>query len=493
MAENSPVRWLAVFLLGAASVLGYAPFRVFPLPLLTLAVAIAIWRSAPTPRDAAASGFAFGLGMFLAGVSWIYVSLQEFGGMPVPLAALATLLFCCLLALYPAAAAWLAARLRGSGFWRDSLLVAGSWTVTEWLRGWLFGGFPWLAVGYSQSPPSPLAGFAPVVGVYGLSFLAAFIAALLALSWKRQERMFWAAVVVLVIVSLGSGIAGWPWTTPRSEPLSVSLLQGNIEQSLKWRPELLDRSLDTYRRLAREHPAQLVVLPETALPTTLDMLEPSYLSDLAAGKNGDALVGIVTHDQRGRYFNSAVGIGAGAEQRYDKSHLVPFGEFVPRGFAWTLALLHIPMSNFARGAKDQPPLDLAGERVAVNICYEDAFGEEIIRVLPEATLLVNLSNVAWFGDSLAPAQHLQIAQLRALETGRYMLRATNTGRTAVVDPHGEIVAQLPPFTADALQAEVRGYLGLTPFARWGNVPAVTIAVLALGLALWRGRTTSFAR
>ncbi|MBS1173427.1 MAG: carbon-nitrogen hydrolase:apolipoprotein N-acyltransferase, partial [Proteobacteria bacterium] len=281
MAENSPVRWLAVFLLGAASVLGYAPFRVFPLPLLTLAVAIAIWRSAPTPRDAAASGFAFGLGMFLAGVSWIYVSLQEFGGMPVPLAALATLLFCCLLALYPAAAAWLAARLRGSGFWRDSLLVAGSWTVTEWLRGWLFGGFPWLAVGYSQSPPSPLAGFAPVVGVYGLSFLAAFIAALLALSWKRQERMFWAAVVVLVIVSVGSGIAGWPWTTPRSEPLSVSLLQGNIEQSLKWRPELLDRSLDTYRRLAREHPAQLVVLPETALPTTLDMLEPSYLSDLA--------------------------------------------------------------------------------------------------------------------------------------------------------------------------------------------------------------------
>jgi apolipoprotein N-acyltransferase len=486
-AENPAARWLAAFLLGAASVLGFAPFRLFPLPLVTFAIATALWRSAPTPRHAAASGFAFGLGMFLAGVSWIYVSLQEFGGMPVPLAALATLLFCGVLALFPAAAAWLVARLRGGGFWRDSLLAAGSWTVTEWLRGWLFTGFPWLALGYSQSPPSPLAGLAPVVGVYGLSFLAAFMAALLALSWKRQEQMFWAAGVVLVIISLGSGIAGWPWTTPKSEPLSVSLLQGNIEQSLKWRPELLDRSLDTYRRLAHEHPARLVVLPETALPTTLDMLGPSYLADLAAGKNSEVLVGIVTHDERGRYYNSAVGIAAGAEQRYHKSHLVPFGEFVPPGFAWTLALLRIPMSNFTRGAIDQPPLDLAGEKVAVNICYEDAFGEEIIRVLPEATLLVNLSNVAWFGDSLAPAQHLQIAQLRALETGRYMLRATNTGKTAVVDPHGEIVAQLPTFTAGALQAEVRGYLGLTPYARWGNEPVVTLALLTLALALWRRR------
>ena len=242
---------------------------------------------------------------------------------------------------------------------------------------------------------------------------------------------------VAALAICGLGLARVPWTSPKPHTLTVSLLQGNIEQSLKWRPELLSQSLETYLQLARDHPARLIVLPETALPTTLDDVAPDYLAQLAAtaGGSGDALLGIVTLDGHGRYFNSAVSAGDPAK-RYSKSHLVPFGEFTPPAFGWTLAILHIPMSDFSRGSTDQPPLDLAGEKVAVNICYEDLFGEQIIRALPEATLLVNVSNVAWFGDSLAPAQHLQIAQLRALESGRFMLRSTNTGETAVVSPQG---------------------------------------------------------
>ncbi len=471
------------FLLGAATVLGFAPFGLFPLPLLTLAGAFALWRAKVSPREAALSGYVFGLGLFLAGVSWIYVSLSQFGGMPAPLAAFATLLFCALLALFPAAAAWLWALLRRDRVWFDSLLGAACWTLTEWLRGWLLSGFPWLALGYSQAPPSPLAGFAPLAGVYGLTFLLAWLAALLALSWRDTADQFRAGAVWAVVLGTGFALAGIAWTTPKANSISVSLLQGNIEQSIKWRPELLNQSLDTYLRLAREHPARLVVLPETALPIDLDAVEPAYFDTLRGGRESAAevLLGAVTSEGQGRYFNGAAAFGKDMRQSYSKSHLVPFGEFTPPGFRWTLALLRIPMSDFTPGPRTQPPMDLAGEQVAVNICYEDAFGEDIIRALPAATLLVNLSNVAWFGDSLAPAQHLQIAQLRALETGRTMLRATNTGKTAVIAPTGAVVAQLPAFTSDALVAEVRGHTGLTPYARWGNWPAV---LAACGLLLW---------
>jgi apolipoprotein N-acyltransferase len=473
-------------LLGGVTVLGFAPFGLFPLPLLTLAGAFELWRAAPDPRAALLTGYAFGLGLFLTGVSWIYVSLNQFGGMPAPLAALATLLFCALLALFPAAAAWLFARFQGGGVWLDSLLGAGCWTLTEWLRGWLLTGFPWLALGYSQAPPSPLAGFAPLAGVYGLTFALAWLAALLALGWHRTADRFRAGVAWVAVLGAGFGLAGIAWTTPKPDTVSVSLLQGNIEQSLKWRPELLGESLETYLRLARDHPARLVVLPETALPIDLDAVEPAYFDALRGGRDGEVLLGAVTSEGRGRYFNSAVAFGLAPRQSYSKSHLVPFGEFTPAGFKWTLSLLSIPMSDFTAGPRAQPPMDLAGEKVAVNICYEDAFGEEIIRALPEATLLVNLSNVAWFGDSLAPAQHLQIAQLRALETGRTMLRATNTGKTAVVAPTGAVVAQLPGFTSDALVAEVRGHTGLTPYARWGNWPVIAgAAVLLLWASLAR--------
>jgi apolipoprotein N-acyltransferase len=491
----------AAFLLGAASVLGFAPFSLFPLPVLALAALVWLWREA-APRRAAAFGFAFGAGLFLAGVSWVYVSMHAFGGMPLPLALLAAVLFCCFMALYPALAGYLFARLRSGRLLADALLAAAAWTLAEWLRGWVLTGFPWLAFGYAQAPPSPLAGYAPLLGVYGVGFVAALVAALAGLSFgsgitpasralaspetpgrfHRRGRWLPSGIAIATLLAVGAGLSTIEWTQPSGRPVAVSLLQGNIEQSLKWRPERLQHSLETYLRLARAHPAQLVVLPETALPLMLDQVPRDYAAELrraALDGKGDVLLGIAAQDAQGRYYNSAVGFAPEGIQAYRKSHLVPFGEFTPPAFAWTLALLKIPMSNFTPGPAAQPPLLLAGEKVAVNICYEDVFGEEIIRALPEATLLVNLSNTAWFGDSLAQPQHLQIAQMRALETGRFMLRATNTGMTAIVSPRGRIERVLPPFSEGALVGEVSGYAGATPYVRWGNAAALLLVFVGL--------------
>jgi len=478
-------------LAGVAGVGAFAPFHFFWLAWPAWALLYVLLIVAPNPRAAAWRGFAFGLGHFLAGVSWVYVSLHDVGGMPLPVAALATLLLCAYMAFYPALAAWVTRRHGGDKpGWRSSLVFAAAWAGSEWLRGWILTGFPWLALGYSQAPPSPLAGVAPVLGVYGVSLVCSWLAALLGFAVRaRRLRPLLAAIVLgLLGVLLGQG----EWTRPVGAPLRVALLQGNIPQELKWVPERFIDSLTTYVALARDNPAELTVLPETAVPALYQELPPEFLEDLkalVARRGGDVLMGVpvATLAPEGRrYLNSAIGFGASPEQVYSKAHLVPFGEFVPPGFHWFLDLMQMPMSDFTSGGAGQPPLRLAGQQVAPNICYEDVFGGEIIGALPQATLLVNLSNTAWFGHSLAQPQHLQISQLRALETGRPMLRATNTGMTAVVAPDGRVQAVLPPFTRGALVAEVRGYEGMTPFARMGNagVLLLIIAILA-GCALAR--------
>ena len=475
--------------LGAASVLAFAPVGAFPLLALTLGGLFLCLRQAPTPRLGALYGWAFGGGLFLTGVSWVYVSLSVFGGMPAWLAGLATLLFCLALALYPALAGALTVRLRSPHAWLDALGFAALWTLAEWLRGWLFTGFPWLAAGYAQTSPSPLAGYAPIVGVYGLSFLTALVSALLAAgiaAWRAAQARrsaLPAFIAVALLLAPGALLRQIDWTTPTGEPTTVTLLQGNVPQDLKWRPEIFNASLRTYYQLARDNPAQLTVLPETALPAFLDQIPRDYLdalAELARRHDGDLLLGVPTGDSR-QYANSVISLGSAPSQRYDKSHLVPFGEFVPQGFRWFMAQAQIPMSDFTPGASAQPALNVAGQQVATNICYEDAFGEEIIRAVPAATLLINVSNVAWFGDSLAPAQHLQIARLRAMETGRTMLRATNTGMTAIIAPGGTVLAALPPFTRAALRGEAQGYTGETPYVRWGNTPIILLALALLAL------------
>lgn len=474
------------FLLGAVTVLGFAPLAIFPLPVLTLALLFRLSRNATSPRRAGLLGFIWGLGFFLTGVSWVYVSLHDVGGMALPIAALATLLFCTLLALFPALAVYAWACLRSTVAWRDALLLAGLWMLTEWLRGWLFTGFPWLSLGYSQTPPSPLAGYAPLIGGYGIVFLLVVMAALIASGGRR-----WCTLISIVaILGIGGALRYVDWTTPTGEPVTVSLLQGNIPQSLKWDPERLPLSVDTYTRLVAEHPAQLTVLPETAIPLFLDQIPRDILRQLT--RNGEVLMGVALKARQGGYANGAVALGSdlASVNAYAKTHLVPFGEYVPPGFSWFFDLVNIPMSDFSAGPAHQPPLAIAGQLVGPNICYEDLFGEEVIRALPQATLLINVSNTAWFGHSLAQPQHLQIAQMRAMETGRPMLRATNTGMTAAIAPDGSVLAVLPAFVRDALTVTVRGYRGATPYVVIGNAGALLLALFALLPALIRRRTAA---
>jgi len=492
MHQNTPLFLLTAALLGALAVAGFAPLGAFPLPILSLAGLFLLARGA-APKRAFLLGWAYGLGLFLAGVSWVYVSISTYGGMPAPLAALATLLFCAFVALFPALALAGAARLAAPGWRRLALALPAAWVLGEWVRGWILTGFPWLALGYSQAPDSPLAGFAPIVGVYGVGLLAALSAGLLAALAPAEgeaNKPRLPAFAALAAIWL-SGLALQPidWTRPTAAPVSVALLQGNIAQDLKFRPEKLDVTLRHYARAVLASDARLIVLPETALPLFRSSVPRDYLNLLAGHakvRNGDLVLGL-PEDEGTRYYNSILTLGASPEGLYRKAHLVPFGEFVPFGFRWAVELMSIPLGDFGRGAPDQPPLAAGGEKLAVNICYEDAFGEERLAAARESTLLVNLSNDAWFGASLAPRQHLQIGAMRSLEASRWQLRANNTGVTAILDHKGRVRAELTPFTAAALTGEAQGRTGSTPYLAMGNAPAIVLAVVLVVLARRRSR------
>jgi apolipoprotein N-acyltransferase len=469
--------------MGAACVLAFAPFNAWPVAIAALAVLFAVWTGSGSPRQAWLTGYAFGLGYFLAGVSWVFVSLHEFGAMPAILAAIATFLFCAYLALFPAFTGWLAVRWGGAAHGRRLALAAAAYVGFEWLRGALFTGFPWLNTGTSQVPSSPLAGFAPWLGAYGVSLAVTAAAALLAalVASRAASRVRFHLLLWLAALFLAGGLARLPeWTAPAGPPLSVALLQGNIAQEIKWREEVRTRTLLDYRRMILAAPARVVVVPETALPAFLDQLPEDYLESLredARAHGKDILLGTVERVRRDGdydYFNSLVRITGESRQSYRKRHLVPFGEFIPPGFPWVLAILHIPMSDFSRGTSTQPPIEAGGTRFGVAICYEDMFGEEMIDALPGAQVLVNVSNDAWFGHSFEAEQHLQASQMRALETGRWMVRSTNTGVTAAIDEHGRVVSRLPAFTAGTLVADVVPRSGMTPYGRTGNLPVLAI-------------------
>ena len=478
LPDRSLHRFGLAALVGAAGVLCFAPFGLFWLAPLVWFGLFALLQRAESSREGLLTGLSFGLGFFLCGVSWVYVSLSVFGGMPWWLAGPAAFLFCTVMALFPMLAGGIFKRWQPADFWQQALLFAALLATGDWLRSWIFTGFPWLAVGYSQAPPSPLAGFAPLLGVYGLSLLVALTGALL-LRW----RIGLAGIALLSLTGLG--LQQVEWTQAQGEPVSVALIQGNIPQEMKFRPEAFIRTLNLYRDLIDTNPAQLTLLPETAMPVFIDQLPGDYLDALKAlaqRQGGDLIFGTLTGDGSA-YYNSAVSLGSSPLQVYSKSHLVPYGEFIPPGFAWFMAYANIPASSFTRGPEKQAPLAVAGQKVAINICYEDVFGNEIIRPLPEAGILANLSNTAWFGHSLAQPQHLQIAQMRALETGRPMLRATNTGMTAIVDARGRINAVLPAFETAVLRGEVRAHTGMTPYGRFGDWPAVGLIALMLLLSL----------
>jgi apolipoprotein N-acyltransferase len=414
------------------------------------------------------------------------VSLHDFGGMPMPAAVLALLVLCAYLSLFPAVAGWLLKKLNIAAPIVWSLAAGALWGLSDWLRSVLFTGFPWLTMGYSQAPASPLAGYAAVVGVYGISLVLVSSAALMCLLFEKEFRNRRYLLPLSAIWIIGLGLKQVHWTEPQGERVTVSLLQGNISQDMKWRADQLVNSMDTYARLALETNSRLIITPEISIPLSRHEVPSSYLAQLATHakrNNGDILVGMVEAPDGGEYYNSMFSFGASPDQSYRKHHLVPFGEFIPLKFLFGWVANVFPLSDFSRGGLNQRPMSLAGQKVAVNICYEDVFGEEIIKQLPEATLLANVSNDAWFGRSIGPRQHLQISQMRALETGRYMLRATNTGVTAIINERGIVLQQAEIFTTTALVGAAQGFIGTTPYIRFGNTLLFGLSGLLLLIAI----------
>ncbi len=481
-------------LAGMALPFAFAPFSIFPLAVISPAVLFYLYLNLSAGR-AALAGFIFGLGFFGVGVSWVYVAFHDFGNTPVSVSALMTAIFVSVLALLPALQSFFSVYLLQKIRIRVSvqaeaekrallLLFPALWGLSEWLRGWLFTGFPWLNLGYSQSD-SPLAGYAPLLGVYGLSLLLVLCSGLLV--WLLLNRHQWKVVLVaLLLIWAGGFLLGkYHWTQVSGKPITVSLVQGNLPQITRWDPVMVQTRLDTYARLTREHwDSDLIVWPENAMTTFYNDLVVNYFTPLwqeARAHDTDLIIGAPVMDEDGvRYYSSLISL-ADETIIYNKRHLVPFGEFIPlqdllRG---VIGFFDLPMSSFSRGNKQQQPLHAAGQLLAPSICYEDAFGEELIDFLPQATLLVNGSNNAWYGDSFAPHQHLQISRMRSLETGRDLLRATTNGISAIVDDKGRIVKRSPQFETIVITAQVQPRTGATPYVRFGNVPVLIVLTVML--------------
>jgi apolipoprotein N-acyltransferase len=485
---------------GAALPLAFAPFDFYPLAVVCAALLFASWRDAE-PRQALWRGYLSGLALFGFGVNWVYVSMHDFGGMSAAQSVAVTALLVVVLAVFPALAACAAVRLSrrpGVGTAPALLLIyPASWTLFEWVRGWFLTGFPWLNLGYSQVE-APLAGLAPLVGVYGVSLAVALSGALLLGAFERRGtvRFRLRHLVVLAALWLGAALAGAvEWTQPDGRPLRVSLVQGNVSQDMKWLPGMMEPTVALYRELSRAHwGSDLIVWPETAMPMYYLQAVP-YLDELgeeARAHGTELLVGLIYLDPAtDNYYNSMVSVGgaAGPRQVYHKHHLVPFTEYLPMkaALAGLVDIMNVPMSDFSAGPARQAPFAVAGQQVGMSICYEDAFGEEMIRMLPRATLLVNVSNDAWFGRSLAPFQHLQIARMRALETGRPLLRSTNTGVSALIGHRGELLGTSPQFEVHVLSGEVQPRQGATPYVRVGNAAFLVLAGLMVALGVLRVR------
>ncbi len=481
------------FGLGLLFTAGFAPLGLSLLVIVVLIPLLYVFHTA-SPRDAAAHGFWFGAGAFLSGTYWIYISVTGFGGAPWFVAIFLMLFLVTIMSVYLALTGFMIARLSYGEPWLLLGVAPSAWILVEWARGWLFTGFPWLAVGYAQSD-SWLAGWAPVFGVYGASFAALLsaTAALVALMTSGRARASAVLVAVLPYL-LGGGLLAIDWTEPRGEPLKATLIQAGISQDQKWLPEMREPTLRFYRNeTLKAADSDIVVWPEVAIPSA-DDLERPYIERLTADareRNQSIIFGILERQSvRGerRTYNSLFLVGRGERQSYRKRHLVPYGEYfpLPAFLREHFDMKFIPRTSLSPGDDVQDLLVHNGDTpLAAAICYEDAYGAEQLYALPEAELLINVSNDAWFGDSIAPMQHLQIARLRSIEAERDTVRATSTGISAFIDHKGRLVERGTRFEPVILSHRVQPRTGATPYVGWGNAPILLLSVLMLVLAWYR--------
>lgn len=486
---------------GAALSLAFAPFGWWPLAILCPALLMFLWDGA-TPRRAAVLGFWFNFGTFAVGTYWLYISLHLNGGAPVPLALLLMMGLAAIMGAYHALLGWAVAKyFPARGAARRLIAIPGAWLLIEWFRSWFLSGFGWLALGYAHTD-NWLGALAPVIGQYGLGLITVvFAGVVVTLVLGTQRARIVAGAIVVIVTGAAFAVRGIEWTQPSGKPITVAVVQGAIPQDEKWIEDNLPAILDTFEKLTPQaHGADIIVWPESTIPDLInyhiDYMKRVYQ---AASASGSALVlGAIRADENPRtgeeeYFNSVLvmdpstpGVGW-----YNKHHLVPFTEFFPvPGFIrdW-LKLMALPYSDFNRGDAAQPPLEAAGQKISMGICYEDAYGSTQLPSLRTATMLVNVTNDAWFGRSPARYQHLQISRLRAREAGRPMVRAANDGVSAVIGAQGEILVRAPEYEANVMRSELQPRTGLTPYAHTGNWPAVCLALVfgLFGAYLGRGR------
>ncbi len=482
--------WFLAALLGAIIPLSFAPFNVqypFLAYLLFFPISLFVYQilHSHSAKEAFYKGWVFGTAFFGVGVSWVYVAIHDFGAAHWSLAVLFTSLFVLILSVFYGFFAWsvfnTTKKLQGR---HDTSLILFYvpllWVLFEWLRSWVLTGFPWLLAGYPMID-TPLSGYAPVVGVYGLSFLVLLVAMLLSLRIKPIVSVSGMALIIIGGVLLGQ----IQWSKPVDEPLSVALIQGNVNQSVKWNRQQLEATKKLYVALSKPHwqDNDLIVWPENAIPVFYHTLENNFYHhlDLQARKtNTELVVGLpVFDDKTEQYYNAMTNFG-GQQSYYYKTHLVPFGEYVPlasliRGI---VKFFNMPMSSFSAGEADQDAVTVKGHKAVVTICYEDVFPQDMMQQIPQSQFMINLSNNGWYGDSFAPHQHLEMSRMRALETSRDLIRSTTSGISALIDASGKVLVQGPQFKAAVVKGKIQPRTGTTPYVFWGNHPIILLFIIA---------------
>ncbi len=490
--SESKIWNLLTLVAGMFLALAFAPFNHAYFALFSLFILFLSWNGI-APKKALLRGYLFGLGLFGVGVSWVFISVHDYGGANRLISLLITVIFVGIWAIFPALAGYLTCKLIPATFRLERFATMPIiWILVEFLRGeYILNGFPWLQISYSQLE-TPLSGFIPVVGGYATGFLVSIIATALALILTTRQFRVTGISIILCFWIIGGLLQEKQWTTVIGNPIKVTLIQGNVAQDQKWRPENRNKIIASYLTLTYRHwDSDLILWPETAIPAFLDQVQNDLLKPLtekAKLNKTDIIVSLPFRAPKTKSYNNAVLVLGQYFGMYRKVHLLPFGEYLPFQplSGYLLDQLNImPIGSFTPGDLNQPLLRAAGYSFSTSICYEDVFSKLVIKDLPDAAFLVNVTNDGWFGKSIEPHQHMQIARMRALESGRYLLRATNTGITGVVAPDGKLIGQAPLFKKTSLSSEIYPMGGMTPYTKMGDFPVIILLIVLLaGIVIW---------